>query len=148
MTVTRKTTGNVRIEGAQKIVTCPGKTRINYIAADPIYREGIPGEYKDGPDVNHHLGVLGLGTTAIATTDGEIFSYIGLRVKKESPLTNTMFVELANGGQGQGPGYIPNDAAYGEQTFQVLDARDKEGCAEQAIVNGLTDMVTDYLTKK
>jgi hypothetical protein len=147
MTVTTKTTGDVRIAGQQKTVTCPGRTRINYVASDPAYREGRPGEYKDGPDVNHHLGVLGLGTTAIVTSDGEIFSYIGLRVKRESPLTNTMFVELANGGQGAGPGYVPNDAAYWEQTFQVLNARDKEGCAEQAIVNGLTEMVTDYLNK-
>jgi neutral ceramidase len=142
MTVTTKMTGNVRIAGAQKTVTCPGRTRTN------TGREGTPGEYKDGPDVNHHLGILGLGTTVIATSDGEIFSYIGLQVKKESPLTNTMFVELANGGQGAGPGYVPNDAAYGEQTFQVLGARDKEGCAERAIVNEITDMVTDYFTRK
>ena len=58
-----------------------------------------------------------------------------------------MFVELANGGQGQGPGYVAPDADYGQQTFQLLNAVDKEGCAERAIINGLTDMVTEYLTK-
>ena len=86
MTVNRRTTGDVRIKGAQRTVTCPGRIRINCDRTDPACREGVPGEYKDGPDVNHHLGVLGLGTTAIATSDGEIFSYIGLQIKKESPL--------------------------------------------------------------
>jgi neutral ceramidase len=147
MTVTRKTTGDVRIAGAQKTVICPGRTRINYIASDPSYREGRPGEYKDGPDVDIHLGILGLGTNVITSTDGEIFSYIGLQVKKESPLTNTMLVTLANGGIGRSPGYVANDDAFGQETFQLLNMRVKEGCAERAIVNGLTDMVTDYLKK-
>jgi hypothetical protein len=145
MTVTRKTTGDVRIAGAQKTITCPGRTRINFDASDPAYREGRPGEYKDGPDVDIHLGILGLGTNVIAATDGEIFSYIGLQVKKESPLTNTMFVTLANGGIGQSPGYVANDDAFGQETFQLLNMRVKEGCAERSIVNGLTDMVTEYL---
>jgi neutral ceramidase len=145
MTVTRKTTGNVRIAGSQKTITCPGRIRINYVAADPFYREGIPGEYKDGPDVNIHLGVLGIGTTAIAFSDGEFFSYIGQLMKKESPLTNTMVVSLANGGGG--PGYVPDDAAYVQQTFQVINTNLKEGCAEKGIVNAMVDMVNNYLTK-
>ena len=84
-----------------------------------------------------------LGNSVIAYSDGEIFSYIGLKVKNESPLTNTIFAELA---YGKGPGYVPDDAAYGEQTFQVLNALDKEGCAERTIVNGIYDTVTEYFT--
>jgi hypothetical protein len=145
MTLMKNTTGNIRIIGLQRTYTCPGRTRINFDMADPAFREGVAGEYTDGPEVKHHLGVLGLGTAVIATADGEIFSYIGLQVKKESPLTNTMFMELANGGIG--PGYVPNDAAYGQQTFQVLNARDKAGCAERTIINGINEMVTEYLTE-
>ena len=37
-------------------------------------------------------------------------------------------------------GYIPNDAAFGYQTFEVLSSRLKPGCAESAIVNGLLDL--------
>jgi neutral ceramidase len=147
MTLTRKTTGDLRIAGAQRTVTCPGRTRINFDASDPAYREGRPGEYKDGPDVDIHLGILGLGTNVITSTDGEIFSYIGLQVKKESPLTNTMLVTLANGGIGQSPGYIASDDAFGQETFQLLNMRVKEGCAERSIVDGLTEMVTEYLKK-
>ncbi|NQU85210.1 MAG: hypothetical protein HQ541_05570 [Mariniphaga sp.] len=146
MTLTRKTIGDLYIKGAQKTVSCPGRVRVNYDRTNPVYREGSLGEYEDGPDVDHHLAVLGLGATVIAACDGELFSYIGLQLRKESPLTQTMFVTLTSTGLGQGRGYIPNDAAYGERTFQVLGARDKQGCAERAIIDGLTELITDYIT--
>jgi len=37
-------------------------------------------------------------------------------------------------------GYIPDDAAYGQYTFEVLSSSLKPGCAEDAIVNGLLDL--------
>jgi neutral ceramidase len=48
-------------------------------------------------------------------------------------------VTLANGAANSG--YIPNDAAFGAQTFQVLGSRLKPGCAETAIVNGLLELI-------
>jgi len=38
-------------------------------------------------------------------------------------------------------GYIPNDASFGANTFQVLGSRLKPGCAETAIVGGLLDLI-------
>ena len=46
---------------------------------------------------------------------------------------------LANGRANSG--YIPNDAAFGAYTFQVLGSRLKPGCAEKAIVGGFLDMI-------
>jgi len=48
-------------------------------------------------------------------------------------------VTLANGVANSG--YIPNDAAFGVFTFQVLSSRLKPGCAETAIVNGWLDLL-------
>jgi neutral ceramidase len=48
-------------------------------------------------------------------------------------------VTLANGGANSG--YIPNDASFGAYTFQVLSSRLKPGCAEDAIDNGLLDLI-------
>ncbi len=50
-----------------------------------------------------------------------------------------MMVTVANGGGNTG--YIPNDAAFGYRTFEVLSSRLKPGCAESAIVNGLIEMM-------
>jgi neutral ceramidase len=144
MTWTKRTAEGVRIEGLQKTVTCPGRKRTNGDAYDPNTREGIAGTYVEAPPVKLQIGVLGIGTIALATIDGEVYSQIGLRMKNEAPLKSTMFVTSANG---RGPGYIPDDASYGHQTFQVLNTALKPGCAETAIVNTIADLETQYLNK-
>jgi hypothetical protein len=50
-----------------------------------------------------------------------------------------MMVTLTNGSAPSG--YIPNDAAYSQHTFEVLSSRLERGCAESAIVNGELDMI-------
>jgi hypothetical protein len=62
---------------------------------------------------------------AIGTVNAEVFNLIAQRLKKESPLTKTMLVTLTNGMANSG--YIPNDAAFGFQTFEVLSSRCKPG---------------------
>jgi len=145
MTSTTKMTGDVNISGQERVFTCPGRRRTDgdYLGAN---REGVPGTYEDGPDVKIRLGALGLGNTVILRADGELFSYIGMKIKSESPLKNTMVVSFANLGRDRGF-YIPYDAAFGEQTFQVLNTPLKPGCAESSIINGFVEMVTDYLDK-
>lgn len=121
------------IRGRQQIVTCPGRTRLDNA------REGVPGVYEDGPDVAIRIGALEIGDIALATTNAEIYTKIGLRVKKQSPLTKTMYVTLANGRAASG--YIPDDESYGHLTFQVLGSRLKPGCAEDAIADGIATLV-------
>jgi hypothetical protein len=48
---------------------------------------------------------------------------------------------MANGSGNSG--YVPDDAAYGRQTFEVLSSRCKPGYAESGIVNGLLDLIAD-----
>jgi neutral ceramidase len=122
-----------RIWAAQNMVTCPGRRRLD------TAREGTPGTYEDGEPVNLRLGVLRVGNVALTTIDAEIYSAIGRQLKEESPLANTMVVTLANGLANSG--YIPNDAAFGAYTFQVLSSRLKPGCAETAIVDGWLDLL-------
>lgn len=121
------------IGGAQTTITCPGRRRLDSA------REGTPGSYEDGDPVNIRLGAIRIGNIAIASANAEIYSAIGLKFKAASPLANTMFVTIANGRANSG--YVPNDAAFGAYTFQTLGSRLKPGCAEDAIVNGLVDMI-------
>jgi hypothetical protein len=44
--------------------------------------------------------------------------------------------------------YIPSDDAYGHNTFQVLGSRLKPGCAENAIVNGELDLMTESMKQR
>jgi neutral ceramidase len=122
-----------RIAGAQTIVTCPGRKRVD------TTREGTPGTYEDGDPVNIRLGVLRIGNIALTSVDAEVYSTIERRLKDQSPVANTVMATLANGMANSG--YVPNDSAFGAFTFQVLGSHLKPGCAETAIVNGLLDLI-------
>jgi hypothetical protein len=139
MTNTRRMSGDVAIWGAQKPLTCPGRQRTDSV------REGSPGTYQDGDPVVFRLGVLGIGDIALTSVNAEIYTLISQRMKKQSPVANTVMVTLANGRANSG--YVPNDAAFGSYTFQVLGSRLKPGCAEQGIANTLTDLVAQYEAK-
>jgi hypothetical protein len=121
-----------RIYADTKNFSCPGRQRLNQ------GRAGQTGEYKDSDPVGARLSLLMIGNIALGGVAGEVFNPIATRFKKEAPY-RSMMVTLANGGGNTG--YIPNDAAFGYQTFEVLSSRLKPGCAETAIVDGLIDLM-------
>jgi neutral ceramidase len=124
-----------RIFAAQKMVSFPGRNRIGQ------GRAAVEATYTDGPDVQLRLSLLMIDDIAIGGCNAEIFNMIAQRFKRESPVGRSIFVSMANGSGNSG--YIPNDAAFGYQTFEVLSSRCKPGYAESAIVNGLLDLIAD-----
>jgi neutral ceramidase len=115
-----RTEHNVRIWGSQTEITCPGRTRTDK------GREGTAGTYVDGPPVPIRIGVLGVGDVAPTSADAEVYNLIAQRMKRQSPMTNTVMVTLANG---RAPsGYIPDDASFSHNCFQVLGSRLEVGC--------------------
>jgi hypothetical protein len=126
---------NARIFAGTKTVTCPGRQRTD------TGRAGYPGTYKDADPVDLRLSLLMIGDVALGGVNGEVFNPIGTRLKKESRYARTMMVTLTNGSARSG--YIPNDAAFGFNTFEVVSSRLKPGCAENAIVNGLLDLMDE-----
>lgn len=139
MTLTTATSGDVRIWGAQKTISCPGRKRTDQ------GREGMTGSYIDDSPVEMRLSLIGIGDVAFTGVNAEVYSRISQHMRSQSPLANTVMVTLANGRANSG--YIPDDESYGHNSFQVLGARNKEGCAEDAIANGLTDMIGQYVSK-
>lgn len=124
----------------QRTVVCPGRKRLDE------GRAGYPGTYADGDSISIKLGLLVIGEVAFTSVNGEVFSPIFSRVKKLSPYANTLMLTLTNGNAKSG--YIPNDAAFGTYTFEVLSSRLKPGYAEDAIVNGLLDMLHNSFSQK
>lgn len=131
---------DARIEGASKTVTCPGRKRLDQ------GRAGYPGTYEDGDPVDIRLSLLMIGDTVIGGVNAEVFTTIAQRFKRESPYKHTMMATLTNGVASSG--YIPNDAAFGYNTFEVVSSRLKPGCAETAIVEGLIDLIEDASAQK
>jgi neutral ceramidase len=131
---------SARIWGGQTMISCPGRTRTDN------GREGMAGTYLDGPVVPIRLGVLGIGDVALTSVDAEVYNLISQRMKKQSPMTNTVMVTLANG---RAPsGYIPDDASFSHNSFQALGSRLKVGCAEDSIADSLTKLVVEYEHQK
>jgi neutral ceramidase len=136
MTNSTRTEQDVRIWASQTVTTCPGRKRTDQ------GREGTAGTYIDGNSVPLRLGVLGIGDVALTSVDAEVYALISQRLKRQSPMANTVVVTLANGAAPSG--YIPDDASFSHNSFQVLGSRLKPGCAEDAIADGLTNMVTQF----
>jgi hypothetical protein len=126
---------SIRIDGRQKTVQCPGRQRTD------SGRAGFPGTYRDAAPVEIRLGLLKIGDIAIGAVNAEVFNLIAQRLKRESPYARTMMATLTNGSAPSG--YIPNDAAYGMYTFEVVSSRLQPGCAESAIVNGILDLMSE-----
>lgn len=123
------------IDGAVKTVTCPGRRRLDQ------GRAGYAGVYEDADDVPILLSMLRLGDVVIGGVNAELFNTISQRFKRESPVKNSMMVTLTDGVAPSG--YIPNDAAFNQYTFEVISSRLKPGCAESAIVDGLLDLIDE-----
>jgi hypothetical protein len=132
-----RTESTIQIYSNQKTVTCPGRERTNE------GRGGISGTYKDGPPVDIRIGLLMIGDVAVGWVNAGVYNEIGQRLKKESPYAKTMLTAATNGFSNSG--YIPDDASFGHETFEVLSSRLKPGCAESAIVNGIIDLMPQII---
>jgi neutral ceramidase len=124
----------VKIEGAQEDVACPGRQRLD------TGREGAPGKYEDSSDPVHiKIGALRIGDVVLGSANAELYNMIGQQVKTGSKFHDTVMVTLTNGMANSG--YVPTDDAFGRYTFQVLSSALKPGCAEAKIVNGIDGMI-------
>ena len=128
--LTPRLAATARIVSAQQDFTCPGRDRL-----DTSARQGTLPPYQDGAPVNLRIGLLRIGDIDFARVNGEVYSEIGMRLKREAPSSRLLLVTLANGRANSG--YIYSNEAATHLTFQVIGSRLKPGCAEDGIVNGV-----------
>mgnify|MGYP000949468229 CR=1 FL=1 len=80
-----------------------------------------------------------IGDIALGTVNGEVYNPIATQFIKESPYARTMMVTIANGSANTG--YIPDDASFGQNVFEVLSSRLKPGYAERGIIDGILNLM-------
>ena len=129
-----RTSPRARIRGAQRVVTCPGKRTVQSPGPGREHR------IEDADPVPIRLSLLVINDVAIAGVSGEVLTNIGLRLKTESPFNRTVLVTHCNGSSG----YIPDDAAYEQVSYEITATRLKRGCAEDAMVNGFVEMMGEF----
>ena len=89
-----------RLEWARRIVEEMGD-RLPKTLQEVYAREQIILHERQSTDIV--VQAVRIGKIGIATTPNETYALTGLKIKLQSPLPNTMVIELANGGDG----YIP-----------------------------------------
>jgi hypothetical protein len=129
-----RTSPEARLWGAQKVVTCPGST------PEPGPRPRREYKFQDADPVDIRLSLLMINDIALAGVSGEVLTMIHQRLLRESPFNHTILVTHTNGAVG----YIPDDAAYDQISYEITSTRLKRGCAESAIVNGFLDLMGQY----
>ena len=125
------TTDSARIWGKQQVITCPGRKLEPGPQSRPEYK------WEDSDPVNIRLSLLMINDIAVAGVSGEVLTMIYPHLKKESPFSGTVMVTHANGSSG----YIPDDAAFGQVSYEITTSHLKPGCAEDAIVNGFLNLM-------
>lgn len=123
-----RTTPVARIEASQRVVTCPTKSTRQREGASTLRAEKL----------DLRIGLVMINQIALTSVSGEVLTNIYWHLRKASPLANTIMITMAN----NRVGYIPDDAAYDTPTFEVTASPLQRGCAENAIVNGLVDMIS------
>lgn len=100
MTLNYRVPDKQRLEWAQRTVEAMGK-RLAKDQTEVYAREQILLHERQSTELV--VQAVRIGDIAIATTPTETYALTGLKLKLQSPLSRTMVIELANGGDG----YIP-----------------------------------------
>ncbi len=124
----RNLTGTVHIRAGERIVNCPVKQGTSQMADM---------KQQQATTMPLHLGLIQLNDVALTGVSAEVVTKIYWHLKKTSPLRNTVMLTIAN----DRLGYVADDAAYDMPLFEVNGSPLARGCAENAIVNNLTEMI-------
>ena len=123
--------GPARLWAKQSVFTCPGH------AVEPGPRPRTDYKWDDADPVEIRLSLMMINDIAIAGVSGEVLTMIYRHLKQETPFSNTVMVTHANGSSG----YIPDDAAYGQISYEITTTHLKPGCAENSIVDGFMSLM-------
>lgn len=121
-------TADVRIRGVNRDTACPTKPGSGNMASMTAVT---------ALKVTLRLSLLMLNDVAITGVGGEVVTAIYQHFMKETPVPQVIFATNVN----DRIGYIADDAAYERATFEVKRGPLARGCAEAAIVTGLTAMI-------
>jgi hypothetical protein len=131
-----------RLEWAQRIIATMGP-RSPKTTEEVYAREQVILHERQSTEIV--LQAIRLGDIAIATTPNETYALTGLKLKLQSPLAQTMVIELANGGDG----YIPPPEQHLLGGYNTWPARSAglEVEAEPKITAQLLDLLEQVTTK-
>lgn len=88
--------------------------------------------------LNVRLSAVKIGNIVLTGVSGEVFNQISVKMRAQSPYTNTFMVTHCNGSSG----YLVTDEAYTIGGYEARSTRAKSG-AEGAIIENLLEMISE-----
>jgi len=144
---TRNTSSIVQIWSKKSSVICPGRQRKETVDLN-LPRQGYLAPVKiemiDGDSVIIPLHLLMINDIAFAGVSAEVFTKIGMNLKKESPFDCTFMVTLMP----NDIGYIPTDESFLLPSEKAITNRFRPGYAESSLINAFIELMNDYLHLK
>ncbi|HBL77163.1 MAG: hypothetical protein A2W90_18665 [Bacteroidetes bacterium GWF2_42_66] len=124
-----RTNGKGKISAIQRVIYLPpkewdGKTR------QP--------ESMKNDSLKVRLSAIKIGNIVLTGVSGEVFNEISVKMRAQSPYTNTFMVTHCNGSSG----YLVTDDSYAIGGYEPRSTRAKSG-AEKGIIENLLDMISE-----
>ncbi|BCS32655.1 hypothetical protein TBR22_A18690 [Luteitalea sp. TBR-22] len=86
------------------------------------------------PNLQAEVQVFRLASDlAIVLLPGEVFVDLGLAIKRASPFTHTLVIELSN----DNPAYIPTEKAFAEGSYETVNSRIAPGGGERLVAEAI-----------
>lgn len=128
---TIETFPNGNIEATQMTVMANGKK--------PLENRQPNQKLESNDNVQINLAALKVGNILFAGVSGELMTEIGMRIKAESPLKNTVIITHCNGSSG----YLCTNLAYPEGGYEIMVSRTMPG-TEYLISENLKKMIHSF----
>ena len=128
-----KMTSQGRIRAVQSVVSAPGRKNVS---GRSRFRPEGDYEFIATDPVDIRLSVIMINQIALCGVSGEVLTKIGQRLKTESPFAETMMITHANGSSG----YIPDDEAYGQLSYEILVTPFQPG-VEKIVIDRLLELL-------
>ncbi|MDX9882930.1 MAG: neutral/alkaline non-lysosomal ceramidase N-terminal domain-containing protein [Prolixibacteraceae bacterium] len=119
------------LQTTEVMVTFPGKKNSPSHFPQP--------SYEAGPDTKIRLAAMKIGNLVLAGISGELFTEIGMEIKKQSPYSNTVILTHCNGSSG----YICSDSEYPKGGYEVKVTRLMPG-SEKNLVQSYINLIHSF----
>ncbi len=138
-----KTSSVGSISAVQRVVSLPAKER--------DASRGLQPERKDDNTLKIRLSALKIGNVVLTGVSGEVFNQISVKMRNQSPYTNTFMISHCNGSSGylvtEDSYPVPGKSGYENKTkptggYEPGSTRAKTG-AEKAIIDNLLAMINE-----
>jgi len=124
-----KTTPKGSISALQRVISLPLKEKEGNLQQP---------ESTKNNSLKVRLSAIKIGNVVLTGVSGEVFNQISVRMREQSPYSNTFMITHCNGSSG----YLVTDEAYAIGGYETRSTRAKSG-AEKAIIENLLGMIDE-----